>query len=78
MALLDSLNQTSLGLGGVTPNNIPPANLIPSLNATQLDINNGATPAPYNAANLVNSLSSTQLDINNGATPTEYINNLPQ
>jgi len=80
MALLNSLSQTTLGLGGATPagfnQNVSP--LSNSLGATQLDVNDGSTPAPYAAANLVNSLSQTQLDINNGATPLQYINNLPQ
>jgi hypothetical protein len=80
MALINSLNQSNLGLGGATPNgfntNVSP--LSNSLGSTQLDINDGATPIPYGAANLVNSLNQTQLDINDGATPTQYINNLPQ
>lgn len=78
MALLDSLNQTNLGLGGNTPTGYTPANLVNSLGSTQLDVNDGATPSPYVPANLVNSLGSTQLDLNDGATPTKYLDNPPQ
>ena len=80
MALLNSLSQTTLGLGGVTPTgfnqNVSP--LSNSLGATQFDVNVGTTPASYVPSNLVNSLGQTQFDINDGATPTEYVNNLPQ
>ncbi len=80
MALINSLNQTTLGLGGATPTgfnqNVSP--LSNSLGATQFDVNDGTTPSSYVPQNLVNSLNQTQFDINNGATPPEYINNLPQ
>lgn len=79
MALVDSLSNSNLGLGGNTPSVYSGNSVLNnSLGSTQLDKNDGATPSPYIPADLKTSLGSTQLDRNDGATPEQYVNNLPE
>jgi len=92
MALKNSASQSSLGLGGNTPNpsygqsQVVNKRLRNTLNKSSLDRPDAQlkkSPTPSNGLNprpddqLKNSLNKSSFDLNDGQTPTEYISNLP-